>query len=198
MTDRVSCTVCGAKILLDTAEKNGGLCMPCKGGYRKNIEASKLRYELEKEYRESPARKYWVWLVSQVHKSEKGFAGLSPENQLYFAASLVEGEVYNGGFDQYFFNSSADYYSYAVRGLTEMGALESCRLLVQAKELYFGESPVPETQASRIEFLRASAAIEDERSKKVEDIDRMFWKDLDGFQQCAVAFAKKYGLHAGF
>jgi hypothetical protein len=184
--------------LLDTAEKNGGLCMPCKGGYRKNIEASKQYYAREKKERENPARKHWMWLVSQVHQSETGFSGLSPQNQRFFAACLLEGEIYNGGFDQYFSNSSADYFSYAIEGLTEMGAIESCRLLVQAKELYFGQGPVPATQASRIDYLRATADREDERSRKVDEIDQMFWKNPDNFQECAAKYAEKYELHSGF
>lgn len=198
MTERVSCTVCGAKILLDTAQKNGGLCMPCKGGYRKNIAASKKYYEREKIERESPPRKHWVWLVNQVHKSETGFAGLSRENQRFFAACLVEGEVYNGGFDQYFYNSSADYFPYAIEGLAEMGAVECCRLLIRAKELYFGSGPVPATQASRIDYLRATAVQEEERSNKAEEIDRLFWEDPDGFQARAAKYAELHGLYSGF
>ena len=195
MTDRVACTSCGVKILPETAEKNNGLCMPCKGGYRKNIEASKKFHEQQKVERESPARKHWVWLVNQVHKSEAGFAGLSHPNKLFFAACLLEGEVYNGGFDQYFFNSSADYYTYAIQGLTEMGALESCRLLVQAKELYFGHKPVPQTQTSRIALLRTDIAAEEERSHKADEIDSMFYNDPDNFHECAANYAKKHGLH---
>jgi len=196
MTVRVPCTSCGAEILVDTAERTGGLCMPCKGGYRKNIEASKQYYEREKIERESPARKHWVWLVDKVYKSNTGFDDLSPQNQLYFAACLLEGDVYNGGFDQYFRNSSADYYSYAIQGLTDMGAVESCRLLVQAKELYFGQDSVPPTQGERLDYLRATADFEEIRNIKVEDIDANFYKDPDSFQERASKYAEK--LHNGF
>ena len=198
MIIRVSCPSCGVKILPDTAEKNGGLCMPCKGGYRKNIEASKKFHEQQKKEQESPARKHWIWLVNQVHKSEAGFTGLSQPNKLFFAACLLEGEVYNGGFDQYFFNSSADYYTYATQGLTDMGALESCRLLLQAKELYFGDKPVPEIQASRIALLRTGMATDEEMLRKLEEINSMFYKDSDNFHECATNYAKKYGLHTDF
>lgn len=96
MSDRVLCSACGASILVTTAQKNEGLCMPCKGGYRAHIEASKVRREEEKRYQESAERKHWHWLVVQVGNSGEGFAGLSRANQIFFATNLLIGEVYNG------------------------------------------------------------------------------------------------------
>ncbi|MCH7335594.1 hypothetical protein [Acinetobacter sp. NIPH 2699] len=76
--------------------------MPCKNGYRKSIEVSKKFYEEERRYRESPEWKYWQWLVDQVNKTEMGFSELSYKSKLYFSINLLLGEVFNGGFDQYF------------------------------------------------------------------------------------------------
>jgi hypothetical protein len=42
MTVRLQCEQCGAFILLATAEKTGGLCMPCKKGIRDKVDAAKL------------------------------------------------------------------------------------------------------------------------------------------------------------
>jgi len=70
--------------------------------------------------------------------------------------------------------------------------------LIRAKELYFGSGPVPATQASRADYLRATAAQEEERSNKAEEIDRLFWKDPDGFQVRAAKYAELHALYSGF
>jgi hypothetical protein len=201
MTQREACKACGAMILVATAEKNEGLCVPCKRGYRKDIEASKAHYQAEKKARELPDRKHWVWLVNEACKTSSGFDGLTPENQLYFAACLVEGEVYNGGFDQYFHNSAADHYAYALKGLMEIGATESCRLLIQAKNILFGSHNVPNNQAARrsiLHQLASSEAREAEISKRLDELDALFWKDTDNFKFKLAKFAEKHGLHNGF
>jgi hypothetical protein len=123
--------------------------MPCKGGYRRSIEAAIIRREEDKQYRASPAWKHWCALVERVHKTPSGFDGLSSEEQKFFAVRILVGEVYNGGFHRYFSNSSGDYYARTAEGLMEMGATESLRLLTEAKKLIFGASPVPRTQAAR-------------------------------------------------
>ncbi|MFZ3185952.1 MAG: DMP19 family protein [Pseudomonas sp.] len=201
MTQREACKACGSMILIATAEKNEGLCVPCKRGYRKDIEASKVRYQAEKKARGLPDRKHWVWLVNEACKIPNGFDGLTSENQLYFAACLVEGEVYNGGFDQYFHNSAADHYAYALKGLIEIGATESCRLLIQAKNILFGSHNVPNNQAARrsiLNKLASSEAREAEISKRLDELDALFWKDTDNFKFKLAKFAEKYGLHNGF
>src|SRR5262245_26049747 len=114
MSEKVPCTVCGVMILVATAQSNGGQCMPCKQGTRKTIDNARLQYAERKkaEANPSPETKHWRWLVRQVR--DGGFDGLSPENQLYFAVCLLEGEIYNGGFEQYFHNSSANYFAQAL------------------------------------------------------------------------------------
>jgi Domain of unknown function (DUF4375) len=49
----------------------------------------------------------------------------------------LSGEVYNGGFYQYFDNTSADSYHYAELGLIRLGATHSLGLLQKAKEHLF-------------------------------------------------------------
>jgi hypothetical protein len=199
MPDRVPCSACGAPILRSTAEKNGALCMPCKGGYRKNIEASKIRYEQDKKYRESTEHKHWLWLVDQVHKSESGFYGLSHANKLYFAINLVSGEVYNGGFDQYFHNSSADYFGFSVEGLMAVGASESLKLLTAAKILFFGDAQVPPDTGERRSILRnTDAETQEKRDKELDDLDRAFWADPDKLSERMYQFAKDNELYKNF
>ena len=81
MSEKVNCIICGTKILSTTAEKNSGLCMPCRGGYRNQIDAGKLYAEKLKQARVSPERKHWEWLVNQAKLR-------NAQNRLGFFVSL--------------------------------------------------------------------------------------------------------------
>lgn len=195
MSERVPCSACGASILLETAQRNEGLCMPCKRGYRKDIEASKVRHEEEKKYREGAEHKHWHWLVDQVYKVDAGFAKLSRENQLFFATNVVIGEVYNGGFDQYFHNSAADYFNLAIEGLTIMQASKSLALLLSAKTLLFGELDVPSNAGERRQLLQAQSEAYQEI---LESLDKEFWADPDELSERMTRYAKEHDLHKNF
>jgi hypothetical protein len=82
-------------------------------------------------------------LVEQVHHTAAGFDGLPHPQKLYYAVGCLEGDVYNGGFQQYFSNDSASYYAYAEEGLIAIGALRTLELLQEAKEMLFSSEPVP-------------------------------------------------------
>lgn len=195
MTLRVPCPQCGAKILPETAKKNGGLCMPCYGGYRKSIEAGKLRRVAEREYEKSPERKYWLDLVNRVYKSPQGFTGISEPEKTYFAVSCLIGEVYNGGFDQFFSNSSGEFYGRALEGLCELGAETSVALLTQAKEILFGSGSVPLDKADRWRIMPTVGNAEHPAWGLLHSLDVAFWQDPDGLSERCVAYAKKHQFY---
>ena len=70
---KIPCADCGALILRETAERNGGLCMPCKAGTRANIESSKIAAKRSRELdANDPFRIYWRRLVDVVYKTPGG------------------------------------------------------------------------------------------------------------------------------
>src|SRR5690606_5526172 len=105
-----------------------------------------------------PSHIYWRALVDRVHKVEPGFEGLSEAEKKYFAVCCLSGEVYNGGFHQFFFNSAGAYYKYVLSGLEEMGASESLQLLRKAKQVWFDFSDVPTDTRSRGLLLERNAS----------------------------------------
>jgi hypothetical protein len=191
MNEKIACTACGAMILPATAAANGGQCTPCRRGSRANIEEGKRRYAERKLARANPdpATKHWRWLVRQVSHSP-----VSAENWTYFAVCLLEGEVYNGGFHQYFNNSSGSYYADALRGLEEIGAEDCRRILLAAKQVVFGEHDVPDTQAARFDYLDLGPAQE----KKLAELDRSFGDEAAKARHLVVQYARKHGLFDGF
>jgi len=196
--EKVPCSKCGAPILLTTASKNNGLCMPCKGGYRESIEARKREIREEREAdRTDPYRKLWLSLVQQVYDSSAGFDGFSNDQKLYFAVGCLEGEIYNGGFHQYFFNSSASYYGYAEEGLTAIGASQTRQLLNEAKNILFPSQPVPAAIGERRQKLQELIGSEQDGTKlsqRLSDLDTRYYLDSEEIATRMKAFARDRGL----
>ncbi len=190
---KIPCSTCSALILPETAARTGGLCMPCKSGTRSAIEASKVEAKRQRELDATdPFRLYWRELVDRVYKSDAGIAQLSDVERQYWAVGCLSGEVYNGGFDQYFYNSSGATYSAAVDGLKAMGATTSLLLLQQAKQMIFGFTDVPEeTRARRsIQMSVESDALQ----QRLDELDKQFWKDPDNLAMRSEKFAISHGL----
>jgi hypothetical protein len=193
MAARVACTRCGASILTNTAEKNDGLCMPCKTGTREQIDAGRRWHEEHAERERDPARVLWLSLVGRVDNGPLGFAGLSEPEKLYFCVVLMDGEVYNGGFDQYFFNSSGAYIEYATRGLRDMGADRSAAILERACWLLFPDGVVPPETADRRAAIRARPD-DPERECLLNQLELEFWDDPDDRATFIGAYAIRHQL----
>ena len=190
MIQRVPCKTCGDSIHPDTAAKNDGLCMPCKGGYKQRIEDGKKRRQQEREYDKSPERLYWLGLIKRVHH-EPGFDALGAAEKTYYAVSCLIGEVYNGGFYQFFSNTSGSLYGYALDGLMEMEAAKSVQLTIRAKEFLFGNHTVPTDHRARNDLLPELEGLDEALNK----VDKPFWEDPDKLGERCEQFAKLHGLY---
>ena len=190
MSEKVPCTECDAAILPSTAERTGGLCMPCKNGNRKNIERAKEFYKRERELDKTcPFRALWWEIVDKVYNQEGGFAKLTDDEKLYYAVNVLRGEVYNGGFNQYFDNSSGEYYRHAELGLIRLGATHSLSLLREAKVALFGSACVPKDRTERFAALEQHVG-----QPNLDALDDEFYKDPDSLGEKLEGFAVATGL----
>lgn len=195
MSDKRPCRLCATPIVASTFERNDGLCMPCKGGYRENIEAGKRRAEAHRQYLASPQALYWNALVNRVYHTAAGFPGLTLAEQRYYAVSVLQGEIYNGGFDQYFGNSSGDHYAHACAGLLELGATQTLALLEEAKRLLFGMEPVPSEQYARQLSMPTYAEERDlECEAALDALDTQFYRDTEQLDERLLRYADKHRL----
>lgn len=190
MSEKIPCTGCGAAILPSTAERTGGQCMPCKNGTRNKIEQAKKYYERERELdRTCPFRALWRELVDKVYKQEGGFSKLTEDERVYYSVNVLSCEVYNGGFIQYFNNTSGEHYRYAELGLIRLGAKNSLKLLRQAKTELFGDAGVSRDQVERWAQIRKRCEEPD-----LDTLDQQFYKDPDSLEDKLMGLAVETGL----
>jgi hypothetical protein len=185
---KIPCTACGAIILPTTAAATGGVCMACKNGIRKDIEAAKIYYAEQKK--PNPFRDYWVDVVRRVHKTPEGYRGLSPVEQTYFALRVFLGDVFNGGIEGYFSNSAADYYESAVAGLRELGASQTLELLLKAARLIFPNGNVIAENKARRDAMRGEFG--ESVTAELDGICKQLWADPDGLNGLLEEFALRH------
>lgn len=165
------------------------------------MDASRACYESLKKY--DPFRELWKSLVEKS-SNDPTLAEFSSEERRYFAVSLLDGEVCNGGFHQFFSNSSGDYYHLAVAGLAEIGASSSLAIVRKAAETVFGSSRPPVDRAERSQIMDSRIRSLSEaltrfgQESELERLDRQFSEDPDRLTDRLRAYAEEKGLVAPF
>lgn len=114
---------------------------------------------------------------------------MSIHEKQYFAVSLLAGEIYNGGFDQYFHNSSGDYYNDAEQGLARMGKGNLVHLLQAAGKVAFGHARVPFNEEDRWSEFKPQG-----ESSALDLLDSQFAIHLEYLYQALERFALAEGL----
>lgn len=175
--------------------------MACKKDIRKSIEASRAYYRHQKAH--NPFHELWKSLV-QRSSEDRALIGFSREERIYFAVTLLSGEIYNGGFDQFFSSSSGDYYATALEGLYDLGALSSLSLAKEAASSIFGRRAPPVDQAERWQIMSgkthqlAEVLSQYRHTSKLERLDKQFWEDSDKLEERLIAYAERHRLIAPF
>ena len=103
-------------------------------------------------------------------------SALSEAERVFYITQTLEMEVNNGGFSQYFYNSSGDFANELVHAFTEIGAAKTAEICKKAVSIYDGE--VPADRAAREEVF----ADNEELEAILEECDNGFYayeEDLD-------------------
>ena len=95
---------------------------------------------------------------------------LSEPERIFYVGQLLEMEVNNGGFSQFFFNSSGDFANEIVSAFAEIGAVKTAKICKKAVSIYSGAVPADRND-------RENAFIETEEKLTVlEECDDAFFK----------------------
>ncbi|MBV9124837.1 MAG: DMP19 family protein [Planctomycetes bacterium] len=76
----------------------------------------------------------------------KGASGLTEPQLDYLTLYWLDAEVRNGGFSQYYFNSSGELAPYAVKAARSVGAPELAKIIQEANALFGKNGPDPDRE----------------------------------------------------
>lgn len=132
------------------------------------------------------------WLI-QLAEHDKArffkvaFEELTLPEQVFLCVWELEAEVNNGGFDQYFSNSSGDYARHVESALVAIGAKRMQKIVRQAIETV-GEEVLAEDQEHRQERL---LALDEERLERLEKIDQLYYAYPENVTKLLFAYVQK-------
>lgn len=112
------------------------------------------------------------------------FDDLCEVDQVLVTVWGLEADVNNGGFDQYFFNSSGDHAFFAERALRLVGAHKMAMIVGRAIGL-LGPGGVPR---DRYERQRTLEAARDRIAASLDDLDRQFFEYPDDISTLVEAY----------
>lgn len=125
-----------------------------------------------------------------------GFERLSLAEQQYFAVGLLKGEVDNGGFSQYFFNSSGAYAREALSGLKAINAEKTVEIMRDAMATFGKDGPSRDRAARQDQLAKLFTA----QDKEFERLDKQFYASKERIYVLMLLYvadhAKDFQLHA--
>ena len=126
---------------------------------------------------ENPAAQFWKVSYQELTAAEKVFVSIWE----------LEAEVNNGGFLQYFFNSSGDNAGYCVSALEKIGALNVAALAKQANSVFENGAPSADSEIRQPQVEKFS----DEQKKFLDELDQKFFKRPDNLTELLFDFVTK-------
>ena len=111
---------------------------------------------------------------------------LSEQQKQFYFNQCLEREVNNGGFNQYFSNSSGDYAHLTVQSLKTIGANKTAKILKEAID-QFPDQAVPKERTKRQQVLET---IEDKANPFWDKLDQKFYKYEDDLNKLNMEFVK--------
>lgn len=110
-----------------------------------------------------------------------------PQIQFYYNQCL-EREINNGGFNQYFINSSGDYAHQTIQSLIAIGANTTADILQKAID-QFPNKKVPQDIDERIELVEQ---IEETANEVWEELDEQFFEYQDDLNTLNLNFVRQH------
>lgn len=130
-------------------------------------------------------------LSDKIHKN--GFDSLTQPEKVLHHVYWLESEINNGGFEQYFGNSSGDYALDTPAALDEIGAHQTSQLVKRAIDLFPGGIP-PRDRQQRVEKLNL---FDDDMINQLGNLTSEFFEYRDPLEELQVKYmiANKDQIH---
>jgi len=111
----------------------------------------------------------------------------TPQKQFYYNQCL-EREINNGGFNQYFINSSGNFAHQTIQSLKDIGANTTAGILQKAID-QFPDKKVPQDRDQRIVIIED---IEETANKVWEELDEKFFEYQDDLNTLNLNFIRHH------
>lgn len=117
----------------------------------------------------------------------RDFEALPESDRVLITIWALEGEVNNGGFDQFYFNSSGHLAAFAVEALTLIGAHQMAALVRDANAHFGPGGPPLDGDERHAQLLAITADHED----LFDDLDRRFFEYPDDVSALLSAYLER-------
>lgn len=117
-------------------------------------------------------RKVWAALGEDHTRWKRRLRRMPPGHRMFWIVPIVEDEVHNGGFHQYFWNMFGPYAPDALEALHLIGAREHADVLHEAMETFLRESEL-QARIRRDGSLEAFAAAY--KDTRLTALDPLWW-----------------------
>ena len=112
---------------------------------------------------------------------------LTEQQKQFYYNQCLEREINNGGFNQYFFNSSGDFSHKTIQSLLAIGANKTAEILQKAID-QFPNGNVPEDRTKRQDILEQ---IQETADPFWEELDQKFFTYEDDLNTLNIEFIRK-------
>ena len=154
-----------------------------------DFDLSTLR-EIKDEHLEQAILDYlFAKLDAKPNQARYVLAGLAKGFQVFYASWLVEAEVMNGGFNQYFWNSSSEFAELTPAALTEIGDPVAAEMVQHALSIAVAEIPSM-SMYKRSGTLQAFS--ESYKHTKLSDLDAPFCKRAEDFPALRIRYVREH------
>ncbi len=163
--------------LMNKSDKNKGYSLPQANNIEEALEMDKTQALIAIN-----------GLLCNKMGNDLNYANLNKSELLVISVDLLQSDVNNGGFDQYFFNSFSELAYEAMDGLKEIGALNAAEIAEKAFSV-FPDSNVPNDRNERQALLDNIGEKEEELLSKV---DQDFYKCPDDIDALLIEYIKQH------
>ena len=126
-----------------------------------------------------------VYIAVKCHY-EENLSVLSVPERIFYTTQTLEEEVNNGGFDQFFFNSSGNLANEVVHAFTEIGAVKTADICRKAFSVYGEEVP-----ADRDERQDILELLNEEQEEILERCADVFFDYEENLNELNYAFVMR-------
>lgn len=153
---------------------------------RNRMLQEETRESLDLALRNTPEHvKFLIGVSKKVFdRLEKvGYDGMTDAEKVFFCIWTLEGDVNNGGFDQYFFNPWSEYSIKTVDAFEKIGASKTASIIRRANSVFGNSGPAKDrtTRQKQLDSLTESGkeklkGLDDEFYEYHEDIDKLLYE----------------------